>query len=222
MAKHNLINNKPDPDRTQNAVMVFGASGVLSEKSLNDGQLIIGNTGNAPSAAALASAGGTITITNGAGTIDLAVATAPVIGASAALAYQGSNINNATGDGTVIGNFGTEVYDVAGNFSSSTTFTAPATGKYFLEHSIYLGTIGAGHTSYALYMYTSNRTYYWNYLNSAVLRNVNNDYQNSGCTIADMDNGDIAQGVVAVAGSTKTITYVFASAASNMNCVRFL
>jgi len=43
---------------------------------LTDGQLIIGDTGNAPVAGSLASADGSITITTGAGTIDLSVAAA--------------------------------------------------------------------------------------------------------------------------------------------------
>lgn len=57
---------------TPNAVTVYGASGALSEVGpLIDGQLVIGNTGSAPAAAAL-TAGAGIIITNASGTITIA------------------------------------------------------------------------------------------------------------------------------------------------------
>lgn len=59
-------------NRTANAVPVYGTSGALSEIGpLTNGQLVIGSTGAAPVAAGLTSTGGTITITPGAGTINL-------------------------------------------------------------------------------------------------------------------------------------------------------
>jgi len=57
---------------TANAITTYGASGALSEVGpLTDGQLSIGSTGNPPVAATLASANSAVTITNGAGTVDL-------------------------------------------------------------------------------------------------------------------------------------------------------
>jgi hypothetical protein len=57
---------------TQNALLYVGASGEITEIGpLTDGQLIIGDTGSNPVAANLTSTGGTITITNGAGSINL-------------------------------------------------------------------------------------------------------------------------------------------------------
>jgi len=57
---------------TQNSVPYFGAAGLVTELGpLTDGQLMIGSTGNAPVAASL-TAGSNITITPGAGSIEIA------------------------------------------------------------------------------------------------------------------------------------------------------
>lgn len=56
---------------TQNAVLVFGASGAIDEVGpLTDGQLLIGSTGNPPQAATL-TAGTNVSITNAAGSITI-------------------------------------------------------------------------------------------------------------------------------------------------------
>lgn len=92
--------------RTQNTVAVYGASGALLESSaLTNGQLLIGSTGNAPVAANLTSTGGSVTITNTAGGINLEAAGSTggttwsvVTGTTAAItANQGLFCNNATG-----------------------------------------------------------------------------------------------------------------------------
>lgn len=71
MTKFNIVNNKPDANRTQNAISVFGASGALTDGGpLTNGQLLIGNTGNPPSAATL-TAGAGITVTNAAGSVTI-------------------------------------------------------------------------------------------------------------------------------------------------------
>jgi hypothetical protein len=57
---------------TQHAVPVYGASGALNEVGpLTNGQLLIGSTGATPVAASLTSTGGSVTITQGAGSINL-------------------------------------------------------------------------------------------------------------------------------------------------------
>jgi len=57
---------------TQHAVSVYGASGALNQVGpLTNGQLLIGSTGATPVAASLTSTGGSVTITPGAGTINL-------------------------------------------------------------------------------------------------------------------------------------------------------
>lgn len=93
---------------TENAIPVFGASGVISEVGpLTNGQLLVGSTGAAPVAAAITSTGGSVTITNGAGTINLEttvdagavdfvsdVGTATEVGGSLNVS-GGTNINTA-------------------------------------------------------------------------------------------------------------------------------
>ena len=57
---------------TQHTVTVYGASGALNGVGpLTNGQLLIGSTGATPVAASLTSTGGSVTITPGAGTINL-------------------------------------------------------------------------------------------------------------------------------------------------------
>jgi hypothetical protein len=93
-------------NRTANTVAVYGTSGALLESSaLTNGQLLIGSTGNAPVAANLTSTGGSVTITNTAGGINLEAAgssggtTWSVVTATTAsiAANQGIFCNNATG-----------------------------------------------------------------------------------------------------------------------------
>ena len=62
--------------QTENAVPYFSTSGLISEIGpLTNGQLLIGSTGASPVAASLTSSGGSITITPGAGSINLEAAT---------------------------------------------------------------------------------------------------------------------------------------------------
>ena len=98
------------------------AAGVLSSVNGTDGQLLIGNTGTAPGWGSLASAGGTIAITPGAGTLNLEVSGSAfvwtdVTGTTQALAINsGYVMNNAaivTGTLPATASFG-DVIEVAG------------------------------------------------------------------------------------------------------------
>lgn len=72
MVTKNSINNIPDANRTSNAICVFGAGGTLTDGGpLTNGQLLIGNTGNPPTAGNITSAGLRLSVTNGAGTINV-------------------------------------------------------------------------------------------------------------------------------------------------------
>ncbi len=72
MATNNAVNNAPNANLAQHSVPVVGAAGLLSSIGpLTNGQLCIGSTSNAPVAGNLTSTGGSIAITNGAGTINL-------------------------------------------------------------------------------------------------------------------------------------------------------
>jgi hypothetical protein len=98
--------------------------------------------------------------------------------------------------------WGTEIYDVGSNFASN-TFTAPVTGKYFLNTGIRVDSMDAVHY-YNFYINTSNRRYmdihdysrltadptYWSFSMTALV---------------DMDAGDTATvGIYQASGATQT------------------
>lgn len=74
------------------------------------------------------------------------------------LAQAGADQTNIAlgSDITVV--FGTEVYDIGGNFAGN-TFTAPVTGKYLLSFCLMLKTVDTAATYYRARLVTSNRTY---------------------------------------------------------------
>ena len=108
------------------------------------------------------------------------------------LAKVNSNINNlsvntASNVDIPITN---EIFDLNNNFSSS-TFTAPVTGKYVLGFHARLDNIDASTTSYSFYLVTSNRTY--SYIFDP---DVGNDRLYSSPTLnilTDMDANDTAK-----------------------------
>ena len=108
------------------------------------------------------------------------------------LAKVNSNINNlsvntASNVDIPITN---EIFDLNNNFSSS-TFTAPVTGKYVLGFHMRLDNIDASTTSYSFYLVTSNRTY--SYIFDP---DVGNDRLYSSPTLnilTDMDANDTAK-----------------------------
>lgn len=109
------------PGYTQNSLSYFGAGGQVTELGpLTDGQLIIGATAGVPAAASLTSTGGTITVTPGANTLDIATATNPispyVVGPVNVAPYQtiqaAINAANAAGFGAVYIQPGTYTEDL--------------------------------------------------------------------------------------------------------------
>ena len=90
----------------------------------------------------LGSSGDTITIPSGATITNNGTSsgfgTTPVVGTSGFLAH-GDGSTNQTISGahswTTITTFGTERYDIGGDFASN-TFTAPAAGKYYLSFQL--------------------------------------------------------------------------------------
>ncbi len=129
MAINNAVNNAPNANLAQHSVPVVGAAGLLSSIGpLTNGQLCIGSTSNAPVAGNLTSTGGSIAITNGAGTINLET-TAPVVfyslspyivGLDAASQYSTiqAGINAATAAG------GGNVYIKPGTYTENPTLAA--------------------------------------------------------------------------------------------------
>ena len=109
------------------------------------------------------------------------------------LAHAASNQNNLSNDTTV--NFATEVYDVRNNYNNSTsTFTAPLTGKYLLGFHLRLASIDISATRYFFSIVTSNRNYITDIFTSdSNAFNGDLSYWSVGGTVvADMDASDTA------------------------------
>jgi hypothetical protein len=113
-----------------------------------------------------------------------------------------SNQNNlSTGTTTVV--FGTERFDVGGNFASN-TFTAPVTGKYLFTFSLYLEQVPDDASYIELYIDTSNKDYY----HSFDPRGFDQDpimFSWGMSVVADMDAGDTASVKVVQAGGTTSL-----------------
>lgn len=114
------------------------------------------------------------------------------------MAQPSSNQNDIAGDTNVDVLMGTEQYDVGSNFSSS-TFTAPVTGKYFLSFTLY-GVQLAGTANYMeMSIDTSNRNY------TIIQEPSGTETVFAGGTvavIADMDANDTANCRVTIGGSS--------------------
>lgn len=108
-----------------------------------DGELIIGNTGNPPSINTL-TAGTGIAITNGPGTITIAISSAPTF-----ISYQLADVPNATGNGVnyqVVCDFAP--VNVGGGYSTATgVFTAPLTGTYSFSGEVNVSNLAVGNIS---------------------------------------------------------------------------
>lgn len=124
------------------------------------------------------------------------------------LAYLGTTDTNATGDGTVFilgtGNVLTEVFDQGGDFNTNGTFTAPVTGRFYLQGSFLLADVVA-QTFATLSFITSNGTYHSQYTQAGTLAASDDQYLLFGEAFVDMDAADTAVVRVNLSGSTKTV-----------------
>jgi len=108
------------------------------------------------------------------------------------LAYNSASDTNIAINTNVTVDFDTEVFDIGSNFSSS-TFTAPVTGKYFLQTTVALLSIDTGASYYSLKIATSNRTY-WSSIDPNFSADTGSGIPTSlhVCCVADMESGDTA------------------------------
>jgi fibronectin-binding autotransporter adhesin len=97
--------------------------------------------------------------------------------------------NVAANDSAVTVAMGTEIFDVGSNFASN-TFTAPVTGKYQLNLSLYLLNVDTAATYVLVGIVTSNRNYI-NIVSPKYASDLSYLTQNIS-TLADMDAGDTA------------------------------
>jgi hypothetical protein len=95
--------------------------------------------------------------------------------------------------------WGTEVFDIGGDFASN-TFTAPVTGKYLLSWQINVYNLDSAVDYYYIYTLTSNRTYrsFWD-------PDFGQDtpyWAFSGAVVADMDASDTVKMQIYQKGGT--------------------
>lgn len=133
-------------------VMQTDSSGNVTSNTGTNGQLLIGG-GTAPAWANITSSDGTITVTDGANSIDL-VANAGSGTETGFSAYVSSGVNNVSGDDTeytVI--FDSEIFDSGSNYNNSTgVYTCPVDGKYFFAGKVDL-VVDSGSGGYAYNSY---------------------------------------------------------------------
>lgn len=115
------------------------------------------------------------------------------------LSYLGTQDSNVTGNGTIYtlgsGNALTEVFDQGNNFTTAGVFTAPVTGRYFINASVRMGGLTAAMTYGYSTITSSNRTYIFNECNLGAIRtaSVGNDIVDlHASAFIDMDAADSA------------------------------
>ena len=106
------------------------------------------------------------------------------------LAQPASDQTNFAEDTLVTVAFGTERFDQGSNFASN-TFTAPVTGKYQLNVSIYLQEVQIQYNYYEVQLKTSNRTYFAIF-DAASFDQTVTFYTVDLSVLADMDASDTA------------------------------
>jgi hypothetical protein len=122
------------------------------------------------------------------------------------LAVPASSAANITGDGTTYTIvWGTEIYDIGANFSS-TTFTAPVTGKYHVDLSFRMIGVVSGHTQANLDIVASNRTVRaFEYGDVYSVAGAAGVLFMSGSVDVDMDAADTITTTIRVEGGTKVV-----------------
>lgn len=120
------------------------------------------------------------------------------------LTFANADILNVTGDGTIYTVvFNTEIFD-QGSDMTTTTFTAPVTGRYYFCINIDVQGLTSSHTNGLTQIVTSNRTYQgsnfnpWGITAGGVL-----GYSQE--TFADMDASDTATFVLRILGGSKVV-----------------
>jgi len=122
------------------------------------------------------------------------------------LAYNSSNVANATGDGTSVNiSLDSEVFDQGGNFATS-TYTSPVNGKVLLCYTLGLFNLTALHTEVIFYVIVNAVSYEVERCNPGVIRSgSSNQITISGSLIVSMNAGQTAFLQCVVSGSTKTV-----------------
>jgi len=100
---------------------------------------------------------------------------------------SGAQDNLAT-DTTVTITFDSEIFDQNSDFASN-TFTAPVTGRYYLQFRLNLGSTDQDTSNFQAQIAASNRTLSFNFDHGALDQDAENHTMN-GSTLMDMDAND--------------------------------
>ncbi len=124
-------------------------------------------------------------------------------------AYLATQDLNITGDGTNF-KYGsvtalTENFDQNGDFNTNGTFTAPVTGKYFLNGCSYIGGVLSTHTLGYCQIVTSNRNHTSNWCAPSKVFAVSTNMQLIGSCFVDMDAADTAEFQIQINNGTKVV-----------------
>ncbi len=210
---------------------LINTSGAASTVTINldnglDGQIIIGATAGSPAYANITSTGGSITITNGANSINLETSGVVPTASAAVLAYLSASQTSVTGDSTIFAVVcDTEVYDINNNYNNATgVFTAPTTGKYLINFSCTYASnpLASSITGVNSFIVTSNRTYQWKNTNFRVISTDPKRYTTVQSVVLDMDAADTAnvQASSGVVGNPKRVS-IFGDPTTLYTCVNF-
>lgn len=168
----------------------------------------VGNT-TAGSSLALRYGTADFTLASATGTVMSALDTGEIIYPlqPAFLAVPSATLTDVTGDGTAYNVvYDTEIFDQNSDFSS-TTFTAPVTGRYQFNFTISLGGILVANSVLSASLITSNRNYTFLNINPFPITNSGN-YAVSCSVLADMDAGDTCLSRVNSSGGTKVVDVI--------------
>ncbi len=129
-------------------IVYANSSGVFTSLSKGtNGQVLIASTAGVPSWQNITSTGASVTITNGAHTINLETASPPATTTVGFSAYKSTVSTNAVGDANKYFYLcDTKLFDIGTNYDNTTgIFTAPSTGYYLFYANCFVsftGTIG--------------------------------------------------------------------------------
>ena len=138
-------------------------------------------------------------------------------------AYNTAIDTNVTGDGTLYtGRFNAEIWDIGSDFDTSTfTYTAPVTGKYYFGFNSYLFQVAAGHDRGTVSLVSSSNSIVICDDNSGVMRTSATTEAVGNSVIFDLTAADTVHTTVQVSGSTKVVDFFGGSAGgsrSYFNC----
>ncbi len=120
-------------------------------------------------------------------------------------AYPSITLTNVTGNSVnYTTNFNTEIFDRGAN-STTTTFTAPQTGRYVITAVVTLFDVGAGNGQQNMQIVSSNRNYLGAIIRTPTVMDVTTALSNSMTRLVDMDASDTVSVSIVIVGGTQVV-----------------